>query len=1244
MPDANTPDRPGPFAVFLATSENLGLSTTLRNVADILADTNRSVLLVDGRSGEPDAGAPFPRPEPGHVHAVTTPGGPALAALAEDPVAAAYDHLLVEAPVPDASEETEPVRFAADADTLVVCFAMTAWSIDGAAALAEDLIVRRGGRPVRLLTLGLKSDIGVHDRLRDSRERVRRKFAPVAAALGRTDVPFLEIPYNPLYQDSRSLAVDAEDAGTVSGLRPYYEQLADWLRARRATRLTDVTVVHSARHALWAAWLRDRLAVKGVRTELRRGDTYAGERPDPGAALLFLSPDDADDTLLEQIGALSHTDVRILLVDEPFPHTEAAHHELIDLRDTTEDEALRLLYTGLGLGAAEPGDSGDGAGFPRLPETTNVGARNNAFVDRAALLGTLHEELRGAARDGACLVLHGPSGWGKSDTAYELCHRVGASYDVVWWVRAWERTRVERGLGRLAGRLGAPEDRVGTDGDAISRLLSRLSRTDAEADNWLIVYDGVTDPAELHGLLPVPHERGHVLITSRTAPAGSDPAEDVRPPHLRPLAITPMDTEESRVLLAEKVPEISERQARQIGSVVDSVPQALHLAAHCLAERTAAHRRDDHMNQDAAVRAAVGDLLAEYRAGKTELLRTTDAVSPVAVMVRVARRVVTTTPGALAWGAESPERDAVGWLLGAASLLTGRGMGLELLRSRRILSELARDDESSTPAPAGTEVLLPDEHMVSVALWALAQVGLLDVDFDRTRQPLVQHHGLRDLIRAGMDPAERAHIESVLRSVLSEHASQGSDLPPDWAREVFSLRLWEDPRPRVRRSLLRHLGALSQRAEAADLDRLLDIAGRAREQWRVDDSDDSENGDERDERGERGDRGDRGDNDEQSPEYLRLLNFVARAHRLRGDYDLSRQIAQDALRGHRRLLGITHPRTLLSADSYAATLRALGRFDDALLQLRPVLAGLTLLLGPQHPATIQAEHNLALTEALTGRVAPALTAIQDRFRYRQAVGGADDPVAWNAAELLAYLYRAAGRDGEARDLLRQKLRRHGDSWDLVRLRTEVGLAVSERRLADGFPAFKDPLYSYELAHERDLRALGLYVDRFGPDRFDTVRCRFSYAADLHALGKVEEAEQQARQCVDSLAHWFGPGHPYTGVAQVRHGVYLRATGELRLAEEVGLGALNLLTHKLGRAHPWVAVAENSLAATLAAAGRDEEAVELARTALGRLGDLGIAHRVGGRRVTAHLDHLTGIDPTRPAPPSGYDIDLELPDV
>ncbi|MET9384557.1 FxSxx-COOH system tetratricopeptide repeat protein [Streptomyces sp. NPDC002928] len=1230
MPDVNPFDRPGPFAVFLATSENLGLSTTLRNAADVLAEANRSVLLVNGRSGAVGAPAPLLPPEPGRVHTLTT-GGLSLTALAENPVAASYDHVLIEAPVPDTPEAAEATRPAADADALVVCFAMTAWSIDGAATLAEDLTERRAGRPVRLLALGLKSDVGRHDRLRNARERVRRKFGPIARTLGEGDVPFLEIPYNPMYQDSRSLAVEAEDAGTVVGLRPYYERLADWLRDRRTTRLTDVTVVHSTRDAPWAAWVRDRLAVQGVRTELRRADTYTGERPDPGGALLFLSPDDADETLLAQIGALSHTDVRIVLVDEPFPHTEAAHHERIDLRGTTEQEALRLLYTGLGLGTAEHAAPRAAARFPRLPETTNVTARGGGFVDRGGLLARLDDELRTAGRDGTCLVLHGPSGWGKSEAAHELCHRYGAGYDIVWWVRSWEPQRVERGLARLAGRLGSPEERLGTGGDdaGVSRLLTRLSRPDDDLGSWLLVYDGVTDPASLHGLLPVPHERGHVLITSRLPPQAEPPTEtpgvpETRPPHLTPLAIPPMTPEESRALLADRVPEITAQQAGQLGNVVDFVPHALHLAAHCLAERAAVHRRDDHMNPDAALRDAVGDVLAEYRAGKTELLRHTEGASPVAVMVRVARRVVQSTPGAAAWRAESPDRDALGWLLDAASLLTGRGMGLELLRSRRILSELARDDDADQPRTPGTrhpdDVQLPDEHMVSVALWALAQVGLLDVDFDRAEQPLAQHHGLRDLIRAGMDDGERRNIESVLRGILAEYAPQEhQDLPADWAREVYSLSLWEDPRPRVRRSLLRHLSALGQRAESADLDRLLEIAGSARDCWRA-------------------------DGDEQSPEYLRLLNFTARAHRLRGDYDTSRRLAQEALGGHRRLLGITHPRTLLSADSYAATLRTLGRFDDALLQLRPALEGLELLLGWKHPATIQVEHNVALTEALTGRVARALTRLQERFRYRQAVGGTDDEVAWDSADLLAYLYRSAGRTGEAHDLLRQRLRRYGDTWDGERLKTEVGLAVSERRLADGFPAVKDPRYGYELAHERDQRALRLYIGRFGADRLDTLRCQFSYAADLHALGKADEAEQQARQCGDTLARRFGAGHPYTALCQVRHGVYLRATGELRLAEEVGRSALNLLAHKLGQAHPWVAAAENSLAATLAADGRPDEAAVLAGAALTRLRDLGVAHRPDGRRVRQHLDRLTATDPGRPAPPSGYDIDLELPDV
>lgn len=1231
MPDAHLHPR-GPFAVFLAASENLGLSTTLRNAGDILAEGNRSVLLVDARSGAAATGAPLPPPEPGHVHTAAVPDRQALSALADDPVARSYDHVLIAAPFPEAPEVAEPAEAVAFADAFVLCFAMTAWSIDGAGALAEEVTARRADRPVRLLTLGLKSYVGVHDRLRDARERVRRKFRPLAQALGEPDVPFIEIPYNPVYEDSRSLAVKVEEAGTVLGLRPYYERLADWLRARRTARLRDVVVVHSARHAGWAAWLRDRLAAKDVRTELRRADTYTGERPDEGAALLFLSPDDADDTLLAQLAELSHTDVRIVLVDEAFPHPEAAHHERIDLRGAGEEEALRLLYAGLGLGFADPADTVGGAPFPRLPEISNVAPHSPGVVGRDAVLTALDDRLRAAGADGSCLVLHGRSGWGKSETARELCHRIGPGYDVVWWVRAWERTRVERGLARLAGRLGTPGERLGAASQGtVSRLLARLSRPGADAASWLLVYDGVTDPADLRGLLPVPHERGHVLITSRLAPAPenashTDGSSAGRPPHLAPFPMPAMNPDEARALIAERVPDITESHARQVAGVLDFVPHALHIAAHCLAERTSLHRREGHLNHDASLRAAVEDLLAEYRAHKTELLRETGAVTSVAVMVQVARRFVQTTPGAVAWRAESPDRDAVGWLLDAASLLTGRGMGLELLRSRRILSELARDDDADGPQdPAGIrhrdeDVQLPDEHMVSVALWSLAQVGLIDIDFDRTEQPLAQHHGLRDIIRERMDPAGRRHIESVLRSVLAEYTThEDEDLPADWAREVYSLRLWEDTRPRVRRSLLRHLKALGGRAESADLDRLLDIADRARAEWHL-------------------------DGDEQSPEFLRLLNLTARAHRLRGDYDRSRQLAQEALGGHRRLLGITHPRTLLSADSYAATLRALGRFEDALLEVRPALEGLTLLLGTKHPATLQIEHNLALTEALTGRFSAALTRLQNRFRRRQAAGGSDDELAWGSADLLAYLYRATGRDGEARDLLRQRLRRLGDSWSGERLRVEVGLAVTERRLADGFPSVRDPRYGYELAHERDLRALRLYLSRFGADRYETLRCQFSYAADLYVLGKADEAEQQARQCTDTLTRLFGPGHPYTGLCHVRHAVCLRATGDVRSAEEIGRSAVNLLKHKLGRAHSWVAAAENSLAATLAAAGRTEEAAGLAEAALTRLRDLGAAHRPDGRRVRAHLDRLNGVPGSRPAPPSGYDIDLELPGV
>ncbi|MZD03709.1 tetratricopeptide repeat protein [Streptomyces sp. SID5785] len=1237
-----------PFTVFLTTSENLGLSTTLRNIADLLGASRQSVLLVDGRTGTAPA-EPVPPPEPGAVHAVRRSDAAELAALADDPVAAGYDHVLIEAPVPDTAGAAEPAALAALADSFVVCFALSAWSIDGAGALAEELSRRTGERTVRVLALGLQSNIGVGDRLRDARERVRRRFGTLAQARGETaGIPFLEIPFNPLYQDSQELAADTETALTVAGIMPYYAQVADWLRRAEPRRLTEVRIVHTSAHAPWAAWLDDRLRGRGIGTTLLRSDRYGGERPGPGQALLFLSPG-ADPALLPKIGPLSHTDVRIVLVDEPYAHAETSHHERIDLRGKQEEAALQALYAGLAIGPAAGPEPTPAARFPQLPTVSNVVSRNGSFVDRAPLLADLDRSLRESARLGRPLVLHAPSGWGKSEAARELCHQYGPGYDVVWWVRAWERPRVRRGLTALADRLAAtahggagsgagrapdrdtdsaddtttgtdPDAAGAGDGPAARRLLRRLSDPASRAGRWLIVFDGVERPEDLASFLPEPHEHGHVLITSRAATADGAALRTTDLPLRR------MTQDEARALLGERTPDLTADDAAQIAAVLDGVPMALRLAASCLAERVAHHQREGRHDPGTATGTAVRDVLDTFRSAKAGLLTRADAASSIQVMVKVARLLAQDTPGASAWQHESPGRDALGWLLNAASLLTGRGMGLELLRTRRILSELGRDDLSRDrhATVAGRprhvdDVQLPDEHMVSVALWSLARVGLLDVDFDRTAQPLTQHHVLRDVVRDGMSAHEREDVEMALRGALAEYVPhENQDLSREWAREVYALRMWEDERPRVRRSLLRHLNALSQRMGRADLARLLDVAEQARARWES-------------------------PGDDQSPEYLRLLNFIARAHRLRGDHAAARSVSEAALRGHRRLLGLLHPRTLLSADSHAAILRALGRFDDALLQSRPAVEGLALLLGPRHAATAQAEHNLALTEALTGRYDVALALLQDRFRHRQAVGGKDDPGAWVRADLLAYLHRAVGRDQESRDLLRQYLRRNGQEWDGARLSVEVGLAISERRIADAYPVgSKDPRYGFERAYARDLEALERYLDEFGSRRLETLRCRFSLAADLHALGKHEDAELHARTCLDALTVTLGPRHPYTALGRVRHGVYLRALGRADDALDTGRSAVDTLRGQLGWTHPWAAAAENSLAATHAAAGRREEALQYARSAVTRLDDLGMSGRPLGRRVRDHLATLREEELPRAAPPTGFDIDLELP--
>ncbi|MGP4051342.1 SAV_2336 N-terminal domain-related protein [Streptomyces sp. 2A115] len=134
-----------------------------------------------------------------------------------------------------------------------------------------------------------------------------------------------------------------------------------------------------------------------------------------------------------------------------------------------------------------------------------VPARTPGYVYRQELLGQLREKLTSRHHRSAACALVGSSASGKSQLAAEYVHRHGDEYDIVWWVRADDRSARVETLAEFASELvPAPESR-----ERVGELLRDLG---AAGLSWLVVLDGWDDPEDASDLLL---SGGHVLITSR---------------------------------------------------------------------------------------------------------------------------------------------------------------------------------------------------------------------------------------------------------------------------------------------------------------------------------------------------------------------------------------------------------------------------------------------------------------------------------------------------------------------------------------------------------------------------------------------------------------------------------------------------------------------------------------------------------------------------------------------------------
>ncbi len=220
-----------------------------------------------------------------------------------------------------------------------------------------------------------------------------------------------------------------------------------------------------------------------------------------------------------------------------------------------------------------------------------------------------------------------------------------------------------------------------------------------------------------------------------------------------------------------------------------------------------------------------------------------------------------------------------------------------------------------------------------------------------------------------------------------------------------------------------------------------------------------------------------------------------------------------------RVLGPTHPDTVVIGQHLADAYLRAGRAAEACPWLHWVLADRIRVLGPDHPGTIAARRNLGHALVAADQLPDALTVLGGAVGDYERVRGAHHLDTLGARDELAAAYLAAGQFGDAIQLYRRTLA------DRERIQGSQSLdtMATRQRLADAYLAdgrLKDALSLYKRVLSDRERALG-------PDHLDTIAARGNLGAAYHSAGRMASALQLYEQAHASYERVLGVNHPDT---------------------------------------------------------------------------------------------------------------------
>ena len=717
----------------------------------------------------------------------------------------------------------------------------------------------------------------------------------------------------------------------------------------------------------------------------------------------------------------------------------------------------------------------------------------------------------------------GPGGTGKTHLAAAFAARLWATdqLDLLVWLAAGSRDSIVTGFAkaladiRVAAAPGQPEA-------AAARFLAWLATT---GRRWLVVLDGLADPADADGLWP--HgPAGQVLVT--TARPG------VRPPqpageHLA-VGLPVFSQREALRYLSDR---LSEDHYQVAGSLdvafgLGCLPAGLDLAVAYLQEsgqgtrqyRLACERYRPQGGQPAS------DLLAP------------------AWMVAMGR-AVQLAPAGQAWPALK-----LAAVLGPAGI---PGSILTAVAAAGYITGLARVTEA-------------DQLGVQAAYGNLEQLGLIRIAPGDAVRTVWAAAALQESVRRSMDAAERRRTVRVAAdailgtwpaagpaasTVVGTAAASLEQAYRDCAVSVLRYggpELWADgPHP-----LLARAGQSLAEARMTEcaLSYWRQLATRCGEHLGA-----------------------------RSAVTLGFREQMARAAVAAGHADEAIAQYKELVADTEEVAGPGREQTIAVRASLALAYRAAGRLEDSISLAEQVVTECERAFGPAQPPTTQSLQTLAGAYAGAGRDSEAATVLHRCLAARERTVGLMQPGTIAVRQQLAELYRRAGHADRAiglyQDALTRVVKAAGPAYpDAVIAREHLAAAYDlADRAGDAAAAFAQAITEWErvpgsgpgntFAARASLAAINCRSGRLraafplyesvladlyqisGPGHPDTLRTRWNVAAVYHKARRLPDAIDLGETVLADCERFLGPGHWETLSTRANLAHAYHAAGKLK---------------------------------------------------------------------------------------------------